>query len=82
MPKKFYRIDPRCQKSRKIGNMNETAIGQPVRTRAVSDRLRTSNFHSWLMKTSLANAFAAVSCQTVQEFNLCCLNTNAPGCPY
>jgi hypothetical protein len=34
------------------------------------------------MKTFLANAFAVVSLQTVQEFHLCRLNTNAPDCPY
>ena len=53
-----------------------------VRTRAVSDRLRTSNFRSWLMKTFLANAFAVVSLEAVQEFHLCRFNTNAPNCPY
>ena len=31
-----------------------------VKTRTVSDRLRSPNFRSWLMKTSLANAFAVV----------------------
>ena len=34
------------------------------------------------MKTFLANAFAVVSLQTVQEFHLCRLNTNAPDRPY
>eukprot|EP00494_Astrolonche_serrata_P026385 UN26647 len=34
------------------------------------------------MKTFLANAFAVVCLQTVQEFHLCRLNTNAPDCPY
>ena len=34
------------------------------------------------MKTFLANAFAVVSLQMVQEFHLCHLNTNAPDCPY
>ena len=34
------------------------------------------------MKTFLANAFAVDSLQTVQEFHLCRLNTNAPDCPY
>ena len=34
------------------------------------------------MKTFLANAFAVVRLQTVQEFHLCRLNTNAPDCPY
>ena len=34
------------------------------------------------MKTLLENAFAVVSLQTVQEFHLCRLNTNAPDCPY
>ena len=33
------------------------------------------------MKTFLANAFAVVRLQTVQEFHLCRLNTNAPDCP-
>ena len=32
-----------------------------VKTTTVSDRLRSPNFRSWLMKTSLANAFAEVS---------------------
>ncbi len=41
-----------------------------VRTRAVSDRLRTSNYRSWLMKTFLANAFAVVRHATIQEFHL------------
>ncbi len=50
-----------------------------VWTRAVSDRLRTSNFRSWSMKTFLANAFAVVCLATVQEFHLCRRNTNAPG---
>jgi hypothetical protein len=36
-------------------------------TRAVSDRLRTSNFRSWSRKTFLANAFAVVRLAAVQE---------------
>ena len=51
-------------------------------TSQVSNCFQTSNFHSWLMKTFLTNAFAVVCLQTVQEFHLCCLNTNAPDCPY
>ena len=41
-----------------------------VRTTTVSDRLRTSDFRSWLMKTSLANAFAVVRLAPIQEFHL------------
>ena len=37
-----------------------------TRTCKVSNCFQTSNFHL----------------QTVQEFHLCCLNTNAPDCPY
>ena len=50
-----------------------------VRTRAVSNRLRTSDFRSWLMKTFLANAFAVGRLTTVHEFHLSRNDTNAPG---
>ena len=35
-----------------------------------------------LVETCLADAFAVVCLQTVQEFHLCRLNTNAPDRPY
>ena len=53
-----------------------------VKTRTVSDRLRSPNFRSWSMKTSLANAFAVVRLQQIQEFHLWQLNTNTPNYPY
>jgi len=49
-----------------------------VETKAVSDRCRALNFRSWLMKTSLMNAFALVSLQRIQEFHLWPLNTSTP----
>ena len=49
-----------------------------VRTRAVSNRLRTSDFRSWLMKTFLANAFAVGRPSAVHEFHLSRRDTNAP----
>ena len=51
-----------------------------VKTRTVSDRLRSPNFRSWSKKTSLTNAFAIVCLQQIQEFHLWLLNTNAPSC--
>ena len=53
-----------------------------VKTRTVSDRLRSPNFRSWSMRTSLADAFAVVRLQQIQEFHLWQLNTNAPNNPY
>ena len=41
-----------------------------VRIRTVSDRLQTSDFRSWLMKTSLANAFAVDCLAMIIEFHL------------
>ena len=52
-----------------------------VKTRTVSDRLRSPNFRSWSMRTSLADAFAVVRLQQIQEFHLWQLNTNAPNNP-
>ena len=49
-----------------------------VRTRTVSDRLRTSDFRSWSRKTFLANAFAVVRLAPVQEFHLWRHSTDAP----
>ena len=48
----------------------------------VSNHLRSPNFRSWLMKTSLVNAFAVVRLSKIQEFHLWHLNTNTPNCPY
>ena len=53
-----------------------------VKTRTVSDRLRSPNFRSWSMRTSLADAFAVVRLQQIQEFHLWQSNTNAPNNPY
>ena len=53
-----------------------------VKTRTVSDRLRSPNFRSWSMRTSLADAFAVGRLQQIQEFHLWQLNTNAPNNPY
>ncbi len=48
----------------------------------VSNHLRSPNFRSWLMKTSLVNAFAVVRLPKIQEFHLWQWNTNTPNCPY
>ena len=45
-----------------------------VNTRTASDRLRSTNFRSWSMKTSLANTFAVVRLWQIQEFHLWQLN--------
>jgi len=52
-----------------------------VKTTTVSNRLRSPNFRSWLMKASLTNAFAQVGLQKIQEFHLWLLNTDAPDRP-
>ena len=49
-----------------------------VRTRTVSDRLRSSNFRSWLMKTLLASAFR--SCSSFVNPRISPLTTKY-GCP-
>ena len=53
-----------------------------VKTRTVSDRLRSPNFRSWSMKTSLANAFAVARLRQIQEFHLWLSNTKTPNHPY
>ena len=47
----------------------------------VPNHLRSPNFRSWLMKTSLVNAFAVVRLPEIQEFHLWQWNTNTPNCP-
>ena len=53
----------------------------------------STHLNTWVPKSVLptstegrgsvsTNAFAVVCLQTVQEFHLCRLNTNAPDCPY
>ncbi len=70
-----------CQESQTTSPDRKSASFM-VKTRTVSDRLRSPNFRSWSMKTSLANAFAVVCLQLIQEFHLWQLSTNAPDCPY
>ena len=52
-----------------------------VRTKTVSDHLRSPNFHSWSMKTCMANAFTVGHLQQIQEFHLWQLSLNASKYP-
>ena len=47
----------RCQRDHQITLVDPQSSSFMVRTRTVSDRLRFSNFRSWLMKTFFANFF-------------------------
>jgi hypothetical protein len=47
-------------------------------TTTVSDHLRSPSFRSWLMDTSLVNAFADVCLEQILEFHLWLFNTNTP----
>ena len=53
-----------------------------VETTMVSNHLRSPNFRSWLMKTSLVNAFAVVGRTWIFRFHPWPCDTNTPNCPY
>lgn len=51
-------------------------------TTTVSDHLRSPSFRSWLMDTSLVNAFADACLEQILEFHLWLFNTNTPNRSY